>query len=173
MMLFMALLIALIIGVLLLILTTSVINVGVTIEYPGSPGTMVDPSALAGKPIQAVLLTVSATNAAGWAKVATVDTKTAQKLGNVALIPGKNYALAWCFAFSATGVAIRFKHSSWSPCMPGGHMGSLLHQRRNLLDFAKYGKIPVFNSSNPLDVYVWTAANETPGMICLGLVEMD
>lgn len=150
-------------------MTTDHVFVGVITHYSsGKAGRSILPSTVIGKRPNPVYVTGQALVADTWAPAHTVA--NAISAANGYLKPNTNYALASVYCTSAAGVAIRFKHADWSTT-PGGMVAQTTYQEKAMLDFAHHGLLPVFNSSYPLSIEIYSEGTETP-VIQVGLYEL-
>jgi hypothetical protein len=142
--------------------------IGVMTNYD-KIGFHVTPDQVVGRKILACQVTGRALTAATWTVAHTAA--NAVSASNQQLETGRKYAVAWVYAYSATGIAVRVTHNSWGSCKPGGMLGTTVYHKKNMLDFAKHGSLPVFPSSNPLQIECFDSATATP-IIVVGLIDV-
>ena len=138
------------------------------LNYAGV-GRSVSPEAVAGRKIQPTYVTCQAPVASVWTDICTAANAISSNNGQ--LETGHWYAIAWVNAYSAEAVAIRFNHSDFQGCAPGGMFGRTLSHRKNFLDFAHHGSLPVFSASSPLIPEVFAIGTGVP--VCVvGLIDL-
>ena len=157
-----ALFIILMIGVLLMVLTTELDTMGLIFSYDRI-GKVVTSGDVAGHKIQTIQMAVA--NAAGanaWTQVGVIN----------GLNPNKEYALMGAYSYSTTAKAIRFQHASFGGLHPGGLMGTTISQRKNQLDFKDFGELPVFSSNSDLKVEIFCSSADASPVVFVEVVEL-
>jgi len=141
--------------------------IGICTFYDGI-GKHVKPEQVAGRKILGIKVTGSANVAATWTGLAAANQVSSQ---NQQLEVGHQYALAYIYSYASGGIAVRAKHNDWGSCKPGGMQGTTIYHKKNMLDFAEHGTLPVFSSSTPLDIESFNSGTGTP-VITIGVYDV-
>jgi hypothetical protein len=149
-------------------MTDEVDYIGVMTYYEGV-GRHVTPDQVAGRKVLWTKVTHNAAVALTWTGITTNTNQISSN--NQQLETGHLYALAAIHAYNATGIAVRAKHNDWGGCKPGGMLGTTIYHKKNLLDFAKHGSLPVFSASNPLDIEVFASGTDI-AVVIVGVIDV-
>lgn len=131
-------------------MTTETDWVGVILGYDNK-GTSVTKADIAGKYVQDRLITTSAAVANAWTNIGTLT----------GLTPNKHYAIVGYRGYGANAIALKFSHSAFGGCTPGGPIGVATLFDRNEFNFTDFDMCPVFESNEALLIWHLNSSTDT------------